>query len=109
MVAKGMACPTPPNMIMNGSYIKIQVHSIVDEHSGLCVWNETHTEVFITMGDMLHSYVQWPRQHVNVYFSSEKDAPSKSSASRMASSHVSPCHKSSLSQTQANSSIGSLY
>ncbi|MFS8016549.1 hypothetical protein Hanom_Chr15g01369921 [Helianthus anomalus] len=51
------------------------------------------------MGDMLHSYVQWPRQHVNLL---NGDARSKSSASRMASSHGSPCHKSLSSQTQAN-------
>ncbi|MFS7904174.1 hypothetical protein Hanom_Chr01g00032881 [Helianthus anomalus] len=92
-VAKGMAWPTPPNMIMNGSCIKNLFHSVVDEHSGLPVPDETHTEVFITMGDMLHSYVQWPRQHLL-----NRDAPSKSSALRMASSHGSPCHKSSSSQ-----------
>ncbi|MFS8016788.1 hypothetical protein Hanom_Chr15g01372701 [Helianthus anomalus] len=57
-------------MITNGSCIKIQVHSIMDKHSGLRLLNG--------------------------------DAQSKSSASRMASSHRSPCHKSSSSQTQAN-------
>ncbi|KAF5775331.1 hypothetical protein HanXRQr2_Chr13g0610901 [Helianthus annuus] len=34
-------------MIMNESCIKIQVYSVVGEHSGLCVPDETRTEVFI--------------------------------------------------------------
>ncbi|MFS8031750.1 hypothetical protein Hanom_Chr17g01549601 [Helianthus anomalus] len=47
--------------------IVLLVHYVADEHSGLCLPDETHTEVFITMGDMLHSYLL------------NGDAPSKSS------------------------------
>ncbi|KAJ0667215.1 hypothetical protein HanPI659440_Chr17g0675311 [Helianthus annuus] len=54
----------------------VQVHSVVDEHSGLCVPDETHTEVFLIIGDTLHSYVKWPRQYVKLL---NEDASSKSS------------------------------
>uniref|UniRef100_A0A251UT42 Uncharacterized protein n=1 Tax=Helianthus annuus TaxID=4232 RepID=A0A251UT42_HELAN len=51
----------------------ILVLSVVDEHSGLRLPDETQTEVFITMRDMLHSYVKWHRQYAKLL---DGDAPS---------------------------------
>ncbi|KAK9059737.1 hypothetical protein SSX86_020441 [Deinandra increscens subsp. villosa] len=100
IVANGVAWPTS-DRVLHGNLIKegcakVHVDSIVDKYSEYSVFNVTMTDEVQKVGDMLRSFIQWPRSALKLV---NKETTSKSaSASITTSSHGSLSHRSASPQ-----------
>ncbi|KAK9070275.1 hypothetical protein SSX86_010675 [Deinandra increscens subsp. villosa] len=100
IVANGVAWPTS-DRVLHGNLIKegcakVHVDSIVDKYSEYSVFNVTITDEVQKVGDMLRSFIQWPRSALKLV---NKETTSKSaSASITTSSHGSLSHRSASPQ-----------